>query len=42
MMEAGYLGRKSERGYYDYSIDMPKPIKNRELGKESYGEFFQC
>ena len=33
MMEAGYLGRKSERGYYDYSIDMPKPIKNRELGK---------
>ena len=34
MMEAGYLGRKSTRGYYDYSIDMPKPNQDRELGKK--------
>ncbi|MBT5750931.1 MAG: 3-hydroxybutyryl-CoA dehydrogenase [Flavobacteriales bacterium] len=34
MMEAGYLGRKSGRGYYDYSADMPKTIQDRELGKK--------
>ena len=34
MMEAGYLGRKSTRGYYDYSIDMLKPNQDRELGKK--------
>ena len=34
MIEAGYLGRKSERGYYDYSIDMPEPKQDRELGKK--------
>jgi 3-hydroxybutyryl-CoA dehydrogenase len=33
MMEAGYLGRKSGRGYYDYSADLPKAIEDRELGK---------
>jgi len=33
MMEAGYLGRKSGRGYYDYSTDTPKAIEDRELGK---------
>jgi 3-hydroxybutyryl-CoA dehydrogenase len=33
MMEAGYLGRKSGRGYYDYSKEMPKANENRELGK---------
>ena len=33
MMEAGYLGRKSGRGYYDYNNDMPEPNKNRDLGK---------
>ena len=32
-MEAGYLGRKSGRGYYDYSADTPKAIEDRELGK---------
>ena len=34
MMEAGYLGRKSGKGYYDYSADMPKANKDRNLGKE--------
>jgi len=33
MMEAGYLGRKSGRGYYNYSADTPKTIEDRELGK---------
>jgi len=35
MMEAGYLGRKSGRGYYDYSTEN-SPIANedRELGKQ--------
>jgi len=33
MMEAGYLGRKSGRGYYDYSADMPKANEDKELGK---------
>jgi len=33
MMEAGYLGKKSARGYYDYSAEMPKAIEDRELGK---------
>ena len=34
MMEAGYLGRKSGRGYYDYSKDMPKANQDRDLGKK--------
>ncbi|MBT3418215.1 MAG: 3-hydroxybutyryl-CoA dehydrogenase [Flavobacteriales bacterium] len=35
MMEAGYLGRKSGRGYYDYSIEnTPKANENRELGQQ--------
>ncbi len=34
MMEAGYLGRKSKRGYYDYSKEMPKANEDRELGKK--------
>jgi 3-hydroxybutyryl-CoA dehydrogenase len=38
MMEAGYLGRKSARGYYDYSIDIPDPIQDRELGKKNIME----
>jgi 3-hydroxybutyryl-CoA dehydrogenase len=33
MMEAGYLGRKSGRGYYDYSADKPNAIEDREIGK---------
>ena len=34
MMEAGYLGRKSGRGYYDYSNDMPKANEDKEKGKK--------
>ena len=33
MMEAGYLGRKSERGYYDYSTETPQANEDRDLGK---------
>jgi 3-hydroxybutyryl-CoA dehydrogenase len=34
MMEAGYLGRKSGRGYYDYSTEnTPKVNEDKELGK---------
>jgi len=34
MMEAGYLGRKSKRGYYDYFKEIPKANEDRELGKK--------
>ena len=35
MMEAGYLGRKSGRGYYDYSTEnTPIANEDRELGKK--------
>ena len=35
MMEAGFLGRKSGRGYYDYSLEnLPKANEDRELGKK--------
>jgi len=35
MMEAGYLGRKTGRGYYDYSegAAMPEPDKNQVVGE---------
>ena len=34
MMEAGYLGRKSGRGYYNYANEMPEANEDRELGKK--------
>ena len=35
MIEAGFLGRKSGRGYYDYSLEnLPKANEDRELGKK--------
>jgi len=33
MIEAGYLGKKSGRGYYDYSKGVPKANEDRDLGK---------
>ncbi len=36
MAEAGYLGRKSGRGYYDYAdgAEHPAPDKNEQLGRQ--------
>jgi 3-hydroxybutyryl-CoA dehydrogenase len=36
--EAGFLGRKSGRGYYSYAdgVDLPKPIEDSELGKKIF------
>ncbi len=36
--EAGYLGRKSGRGYYDYSVGavLPEPNKDVQLGTEIF------
>jgi len=37
MMEAGYLGRKTGKGYYDYSSDLkPKINKDKELGNRIF------
>lgn len=33
LSEAGFLGRKSGRGYYNYSEELPKPIEDNPLGQ---------
>ena len=33
LLEAGFLGKKSGRGFYDYSTVMPLPTENDNLGK---------
>jgi 3-hydroxybutyryl-CoA dehydrogenase len=32
LFEAGCYGRKTGRGYYDYSVDLPEAMKDNELG----------
>lgn len=36
LLEAGWLGRKSGRGFYNYAegVQMPEPVKDMELGKK--------
>lgn len=36
LYEAGWFGKKSGKGYYDYNADMPKPLENEALGKKIF------
>jgi 3-hydroxybutyryl-CoA dehydrogenase len=36
LYEAGWYGRKSGKGYYDYGVEMPKPLENEALGKKIF------
>jgi 3-hydroxybutyryl-CoA dehydrogenase len=38
LLEAGWLGRKSGRGFYNYAegVEMPQPDKNEELGQKIF------
>ncbi len=33
LLEAGFLGKKTNRGFYNYSNPLPEPTKNLDLGK---------
>lgn len=36
LLEAGFLGRKSGRGFYNYSQEIPAPIQDETLGKQIF------
>ncbi|MCX8080429.1 MAG: 3-hydroxyacyl-CoA dehydrogenase NAD-binding domain-containing protein [Bacteroidia bacterium] len=36
LLEAGLLGKKSGRGFYDYSLPLPPPDTNEEKGKKIF------
>jgi len=38
LLEAGFLGRKTGRGFYNYAPGsvMPEPVKNKELGQQIF------